>query len=196
MFTAIIQCTAISSGIMLHKISNMCARYESARLLHGRQWPMKGKLYDNIFLHYKVTVSSVQGAFEWNQNITFSPASGCLVWGRGQNKGSGSSDLPRLCEARPEGDEADGLVWGVAAVPGLRHQLPPGGCRHHVQARGWPLQREREKRRLEASKMIEILFSGRFSANKQLEKNKNVVNPESGGLASSQNDDYKRKVNF
>ena len=37
----------------------MCERYESARLLHGRQWPMKGKLYDNIFLHYKVICHTI-----------------------------------------------------------------------------------------------------------------------------------------
>jgi len=35
--------------------------YESARLLHGRQWPMKGKLYDNIFLHYKPRVAWYEG---------------------------------------------------------------------------------------------------------------------------------------
>ena len=29
-------------------------RYESARLVHGRMWPMRGDHYDNIFLHYKV----------------------------------------------------------------------------------------------------------------------------------------------
>ena len=27
--------------------------YESARLIHGRQWPMKGSFYDNIFIHYR-----------------------------------------------------------------------------------------------------------------------------------------------
>lgn len=27
--------------------------YESARLIHGRQWPMKGQFYDNLFIHYK-----------------------------------------------------------------------------------------------------------------------------------------------
>ena len=27
--------------------------YESARLIHSRQWPMKGRYYDNIFIHYR-----------------------------------------------------------------------------------------------------------------------------------------------
>ena len=27
--------------------------YESARLIHGRQWPLKGRYYDNIFIHYR-----------------------------------------------------------------------------------------------------------------------------------------------
>jgi prolyl 4-hydroxylase len=27
--------------------------YESAKLPHGRQYPLKGKFFDNIFIHYK-----------------------------------------------------------------------------------------------------------------------------------------------
>ena len=27
--------------------------YESARLIHGRQKPLRGKFYDNVFIHYK-----------------------------------------------------------------------------------------------------------------------------------------------
>ena len=121
---------------------------------------MKGKLYDNIFLHYKVAVH-----LNFYQNKPFSPASGRLVWGRGQNQGSGCSDLARLCEGWPEKDEADRLVRGVAAVPGLCHQLPAGGRWHHVQARRWSIQRERGKRRLEAFKMIKLYPPGPFPPN-------------------------------
>ena len=34
-------------------------RYESARLVHGRMWPMRGDHYDNIFLHYKVRLEEL-----------------------------------------------------------------------------------------------------------------------------------------
>ena len=27
--------------------------YESAKLIHGRQWPLSGSYYDNIFIHYR-----------------------------------------------------------------------------------------------------------------------------------------------
>ena len=121
---------------------------------------MKGKLYDNIFLHYKVAVH-----LNFYQNKPFSPASGRLVWGRGQNQGSGCSDLAWLCESWPEKDEAYRLVRGVAAVPGLCHQLPAGSRRHHVQARRWSIQRERGERRLEASKMIKLYPPGPFPPN-------------------------------
>ena len=121
---------------------------------------MKGKLYDNIFLHYKVAVH-----LNFYQNKPFSPASGRLVWGRGQNQRSGCSNLARLCESWPEKDEANRLVRGVAAVPGLCHQLPARSRWHHVQARRWSIQRERGKRRLEAFKMIKLYPPGPFPPN-------------------------------
>ena len=126
----------------------MCERYESARLLHGRQWPMKGKLYDNIFLHYKVIRYTIFTIDKYN-----SAASSGLVRGRGQNKRR-PSNLSRIGEARTEGVEGNWLDGGVVAVSRFCHQLSAGGGGDHVQDWRWSLQREGEKRGLETPSIV------------------------------------------
>ena len=43
--------------------------YESARLIHGRQKPLRGNFYDNVFIHYKPKGLWYQGHFEPNDPV-------------------------------------------------------------------------------------------------------------------------------
>ena len=38
--------------------------YESASVIHGRQWPLNGRSYDNLFVHFKP-----RGIHSWYRSV-------------------------------------------------------------------------------------------------------------------------------